>query len=330
MMDLLNQMTLLNENSSEEDIKNVLEFDFKALPILYETHDEFRNIVEIYQTNPHFIYEENASPIKNWLRYRIVNVILDMKHQPIFDCDSCQMTKRVFRQLGWPENEIDTIDSFKRLWTRSLQLFCYDVTKKYYAEKREEYENKAIELLRKNDILTESLKVKELAVYLWQIDNLANYKERMDKNIYSLLENFARFTHTFGNFMPCPKHPYNEVKGFHAKTYDFLDNMLIQMKSRTLVYIKNNRFVTVPKTTVDAWEKWFDDNMSDLFIEETDYSLSTLIENVFQRNNKKEFTQLLRKILKRIQKRGLTIIKNGNRSQAVQRQCTNMINTLNV
>ena len=70
--------------------------------------------------------------------------------------------------------------------------------------------------------------------------------------------------------------------------------------------------------------------MSALFIEETDYSLSTLIENVFQRNNKNEFTQLLRKILKRIQKRGLTIIKNVNRSQAVQRQCTNMINTLNV
>ncbi len=80
-------MTLLNENSSEEDIKNVLEFDFKALPILYETHDEFRNIVEIYQTNPHLIYEENASPIKNWLRYRIVNVILDSKSQPIFDCE---------------------------------------------------------------------------------------------------------------------------------------------------------------------------------------------------------------------------------------------------
>jgi len=263
---------LINEN-----------FDFKKIP--YLNKDNYQEITQLFEgilkeeRSPLFpnqtmaevlLYKEvedetSTENIRNWLRYRIINLLLGSN---IFDCESSSEAKEVYRLLGWnQETAFDNINSFQTIWTTVIGKFCSSMMNQYYKNEKNEYELFAQSLLMKANSLL--FNKSTLATKLWQLHHVEDFQIPTD--ILNELSRLAHNTHTIGNFMPCPEHYYNHIKGnFENDCDDRIDLILTRIKnfSSSIVY-RNYYNHTKKYLTKEELEKilnWFNKDKIDTYL----------------------------------------------------------------
>jgi ribosomal protein S17E len=210
MDSLLAQIDKLSRTSCDKDIEDVIEYDFKQ-----EAFVNYKNFIvqhlsdgstfdkkmqeKIYEFCNTYKYLENDNPIKNWLRYRIVYTkivkILNEQYgekyhekltRKVFDCDSCDLTKNIFRKLHWSDNRIDTINSFSTVY-------------KF--------------LIKKEFGIIYNANSKDFLSLLNKFDDYAVVNKSHE------LQFFSKASHMLGNFMPCPQF-FNNCKGNFKNGFD--------------------------------------------------------------------------------------------------------------
>lgn len=219
-------------------------FDFKKIPYLEKkTYSTITQLFENVLRNEHsFLFgnlamnevllyrepenETSIEHIRNWFRYRIINLLLDGF---IFDCESSKEAKELYLLLGWDhEQYFDNIHSFQSIWTMIIKKFGKQKISEYYIKDKNNYELLARTLLMKTGASLYSTKA--LATRLWQFNHIENFNIPID--ILTELSKLAHNTHTIGNFMPCPGYHYNFVKGnFDNDCDDRMDLILSKLKN---------------------------------------------------------------------------------------------------
>ena len=214
--------------------------------------------------------------------------------QEKIDLEKYVYNEDVYKKLGWlekcPENKkvdqpYDVINSFWTIFTYSL--VNYSETKqdnycKFWKSLGKNW-NKEVFKFNENGFL-------EYA-YNKGMTNIGKDKygaKVIDKkNVqYKVLEKFfseyegaekikelAKLTHTVANFMPCPPQPYNTLKAFSAKVYDFLPLMidLIQEccdNNTNATYTDEGEEKVVELAILQEWKTWFIKNRTSYCLED--------------------------------------------------------------
>ena len=217
-MEVLYMRLKINDGYIIEDFNQ--DYDFKKCIMLESKYkNEYQEIIKKY---PELEYKENDH-IKNFLRYRLVNEILEKEYKfKVFDCDNsngrCALSQHIYNNLwhdDWNANTKilyggdkysgDTMNSFWTTYKTALQI--------YYNE----FGNK--------------VGGKEPNIR-YALDNYDNFPEVNEKDY---IKNFAKLTHTIGNFTLIPK-GFNGNRGFTKfnDTGDYWD--------LTLYYLKHKKY----------------------------------------------------------------------------------------
>lgn len=141
------------------------------------------------------------------------------------------------------------------------------------------------------------------------------------------MELLAKYTHTIGNYMPCPDSKYNGIKGFKGHRY-FNDRIELILKELLCIDHVN----LIDDDTAKDWKKWFDENMVKLSLTElfkvinnkNSYSSEFKEELInFQLHNKKfsieelqQFQEYLTVVNKWINNRGKILIQKINTDES--------------
>lgn len=267
-----------------------LDLDFKKIPYINKSeytkiNDLFENILKNEKSmlfNNQTMYDvliyketenkESLENIKNWLRYRIVNLLLNCDKREyfyIFDCESSNEAHELYDLLSWDnQNAHDNINSFQTIWTTIIRKFAKDMTYIDYKNVQKEYEFLAEKLLRDNKSSTKNKLnlITQLGTKLWQLNNLENFA--IPKNILEELCKLAYNTHTIGNFMPCPQGYYNNIKGSKTNCCDDrIDLILSKLKNlpNEVCCYDYQKHINKKLTNEDVENilNWFDKNKID-------------------------------------------------------------------
>lgn len=308
-MDLLENIKKLNENSTEEDIMNIVEYDFKELA--YIENIDYKNIVDKNICLKYFNVKGIYS-IYNWFNWRKVNGEINPngdEWKKEFAPDStfsCRNLEKIYKNndLGWWDHiskfSCDTINSFFTIYSYALKVF--------YPDNFRILKNNSVEFVsyKENDYVSEK-----------KLLNKGNgdfkFKEYDKINNLPCIQELARLTHSFGNFMPCPLKPYNTVKGTCNDVKDFFDLMIIKIQE---------------ENDINSWGKWFADNSEKLLIDYKDYQLLLSIDDIIKMD-KNSFIEFISKINNRIRIRGLRIVKQISDNIEVKNKCDEIINKIN-
>lgn len=226
---------------------------------------------------------------------------------------SCKNLSNIYKILNWRENPpYDTINSFFTICSYALKI--------YYPDDFKIENNNSVEFNsnKNNDFVSE----KKLLVYTKQAFKFEEY----DKvNNLQCIQDLARLTHSFGNFMPCPRgnifdNSYNQFKGKNKSINDFFDLMLAYLKNNTNDW-SNGILESVLLWILDGYVEISSDNniMIKYF-----YDLHLLIGNVYPKTEE-EIIKCISEMNKRITIRGLKMVKQINTCQEVRDKCNEII-----
>lgn len=256
------------------------DFDFRAIPS-FSSPDRYPELEKVYEKYDTLRYQENDSPIRNWMRYRISYYLTPSNR---FDCDNCDEIATIFHTLKWECKEshdgflaIDRIFSFQSFWTKAtLQKASH--LNDYYLSRyintpdgkktiQEVYFRKAQKYLM--EFGSDLKHSKHLALRLWQFDAYEKYKEAIGPELFSQLERYAALTFSLGNFMPCPPGSYNLAKDAASNClndrFDFLLSFLKKYKSGrgSLHYTLAEKKYKVEEAEMAEWIDWFNTGLED-------------------------------------------------------------------
>ena len=228
--------------------------------------------------------------IKKWIRYMAVDY---------GDADIVLKKGKILEKLNWNTQWIDCIYSFKTYFNAFLRF--------YLNGKKETY---GYILDHYDEIFSQSKKkqfAKEREINLQLLISLFNE-----------LNSFALYTHTIGNYMPCPDGDYNSIKGFYG--YKYFQDRLDLLYSE-LLCPKHLDYQKLNEEKRASYKKWLDDNKTILHIENLlkNDKLNYLCKSkqngcyhIYIMNDKedlKNFLNYLKEINLLIKNRGLTIEK---------------------
>lgn len=327
-MDLLKEIVKLNENSREEDIMKIVEYDFKALACMENI--DYRNIVD-KNDSLKYSNSKGINSIYNWFNWRNINSKINPngeKWKKEFAPDStysCKNLKKIYQEfnLGWwdsiPKFSCDTINSFLTTYSYALKIF--------YPDNFTISNNNSVEFnsYKENDYTSQKKLLNE------ENGNF-KFKEYDKVNNLPCIQELARLTHSFGNFMPCPISPYNTVKGCSSEIKDFLDLIIIKIQEKKDIkysVYENKKYISQNTNShiMGTWKEWFDDNREKLLIDYKDYQLLSSIDDIKNMDND-SFVEIVSKINNRIRVRGLRMIKEINTCKEVKLKCEELINIL--
>ncbi len=256
-------------------------FDFLSIPS-FSSATRYPELEKVYQQYESLRYQENDSPIRNWLRYRI-SYYLTSDNQ--FDCDNCDEITTIFRTLKWeigtnPNGQpaIDSIFSFQSFWSKATAQKAATLNERYLAQFvntpdgrktiQQVYSEKA--QMHLNMFGGDSRYARDLALKMWQLDAYENYKKAIGEELFALLERYAALTFSLGNFMPCPPGNYSSVKDCASNClndrFDFLLSFLkkYQTGKGSLAYTLQTKKYRVDEKEMAEWIQWFNTGLDDI------------------------------------------------------------------
>lgn len=176
--------------------------------------------------------ETKYNNLKKWVRYKAVNY---------GDADQVLKTaanRDVLLKMGWPTTDyIDCIFSVKTFFNAFLRFYldneipCDGELLDYFDEY---FSKESLQKFAKEKNIDE-IQLKEMMIQL---------------------DSFAKNTHTFGNYMPCPDEKYNSIKGF-GKGYEYFQDR-IELLFKELDDNKYSDYIN--ESTRTQWQTWFKDN----------------------------------------------------------------------
>jgi len=235
--------------------------------------------------------KKTSDNIHKWIRYHAFNY---------GDADCVIKKNELFRQLNWPDKYIDCIFSFKSYFygfLRGYLKFFYD------------------EMLSPGYILDHYVDLFSRQTMLKILINECKISDKEANNFWERLNDFAKLTHTIGNYMPCPDSEYNRIKGF-GKGYqhfqDRIDLLYLEINSKTENVIEEEK--------KKFYNEWFSINKKLLYIEEMIKNLEFLCPMRKQGRffvcymetgeDIRNYSDYMSKVNKLIRKRGDCIIDN--------------------
>jgi hypothetical protein len=229
--------------SNDDKLKNI---DFKDLFIelnewFLDTEKETLEKNEIYPN------------IRKWIRYESLGEDADIKLKtPGENLD-------IVSKLNWYEKNtapkyryLDCIFSLKTHLNMFMRL----------------YEPRGVNhlwLLENMNYVFSEIKINEFCCHNVSDSNKTNIdiNVKIVKDCIKGMEELAKYTHTIGNYMPCPDSKYNSIKGFKGHRY-FNDR--IELVINELLY--RNHAILIDNDTARDWNKWFKENMAKLSLTE--------------------------------------------------------------
>lgn len=146
---------------------------------------------------------------------------------------------KIFEKLNWNGKYIDCIFSMQIYFDMFLKMLNNNIPK------RSKIDYNQIELYKLN----------------------ANNIEFDTKSLEKELEDFARNTHTIGNYMPCPDGDYNRIKGWSGKWhYNDRIDLLFSDINNPMCKTEKGNLLLENKNIV--WKEWFEKNKEDLCLKE--------------------------------------------------------------
>lgn len=197
--------------------------------------------------------DEKYPNLKKWIRYESLEADADMK-------------------LKIPGEKLDII-SILNWYPKSTKpkyryLDCIFSLKTHLNMFMRLYEPRGVNhiwLLENMDYVFSDIKVSEFCY-----DNIKGINDidietniKIVKDCIKYMELLAKYTHTIGNYMPCPDSRYNGIKGFKGHRYfnDRIELILKELENRKNVNLIDNDIAK-------EWKIWFDENMIKLSLDE--------------------------------------------------------------
>lgn len=290
---IINKIGELKGTSTYRDIIEIVEFDFKSL-----SEQEYITKYLISIKKEKLLYSDKyfSTNIDKYFKYRHTNEILKKAVKKIFEADNNLFIRQIYEKLSWDNGkDSDTINSFANIYITGHSIFY-----------------------KKNEKLLSASN----APYFYK----KNYSKLNQKDY---LEKFARMTHSFGNFMPCPCNEFNTAKGFLNDVKDFLPLMIDKIEKCIankicLEYQDNGKNVTVSLKILESWKDFFLKNREKFLLEEyyfliERYGIRKMIGIPFFKTqslsrpsplNEEEFKECVEEMNRRIKARGIRMIIN--------------------
>jgi hypothetical protein len=198
----------------------------------YETIENFLKnpapeLYDFKNESPGPCVEDEMNPIKKLIKYKY-----DYKASK-FDCDRCKLTRIVHEKL-WDCNmeglEFDTMNSFWTTYRKALILHDSLQDSRFW------YEQFPIDIGEENYKRLNDSELKQKR-FLWLLtdDVFEHYR---DVNNNPLMVEFAKLTHSIGNFTMlinpnAKEYPkFNPARGFNSKIMDYWDLSLALMRDK--------------------------------------------------------------------------------------------------
>ena len=163
-MDLLENIKSLNENSNEDDIMGIVEFDFKN----YTQYSECQNSIERF-----FEWKNDQSDKRQAEKY--------------------DEALGIYEALGWINGSANDSIDFDAI-TSFINIYAFALLKFYSEDFIYNEKLKAVQVKQSSKFqLANSNKYLE-----------KRYKKFTIINEMKCISDLARLIHSFGNFMPCP------------------------------------------------------------------------------------------------------------------------------
>ena len=196
--------------------------------------------------------DKKLANIKNWLRYKI---IIYFKK---YDCDKEYKKVVNYYFKDWENKYVDCIFSVYKLFFKFISIFKKNHKKDYSSI----FNGKGRGL-------------NWYFAMLQNIDVLYNIATPEEKEVFNNFDNLSKYTHTFGNYMPCPDGKYNNIKNT-----SYNDN-IFELYSKNSYY--KNWF---NKNLEKYYLKYFKDNNYDNLIDYIDKCV-----NIIKERGKQIFTE---------------------------------------
>lgn len=290
----------LNETSTIKEIMEIVDYDFKDNTSVQNIQDPIEKFI-VWKNLPGNIHCEKD--ISNFEMYKALGWI---------DND---VSKKEFLKGGY---YFDIIYSFTNFYALALTVYYpqnFFITKMGHYKVREfewQGEGAIYKISNGNprQFVNSSLFLRN------------TFKCYTEVNHLQCIKDFIKLTHSIGNFMPCPPHPYNIAKGTGDNIKDMLDLMYIKIKNNeNIKYFQKE----VTNELIDEWKEWFNTNASNIFIEP---HLNTPIVEDLSELFQGDFIGLMNKINTRIRIRGLRMIIQITKYNEVKDKCLAKINKL--
>lgn len=191
--------------------------------------------------------------LKNWLKYRIIGSLRKCYFSKTYDCDVCY--KKIVSKYDNSRNYkyVDNIFSVATLFFEFIRNFVYNHRNEITSETNVNgNKRKILEFFYKKEFgiktyRRNSYEYRDAWIYM-NIDKLYEVasKEEGEKKVFEAFDQLCKYTHTFGNYMPCPDSKYNGIKG--SSKY------------------KDNIFLL--RNCISKYDKWFEDNEKQYYLEE--------------------------------------------------------------
>lgn len=256
-------------------------FDFRCIPS-FSSPERYPELEKVYQKYDSLRYQDDDSPIRNWMRYQI-SYYLTPKNQ--FDCDNCDEITTLFRALHWeidtnPNGQpaIDSIFSFQSFWTKATLQKASGLNDRYLSKLvvtpagkktiQQIYYEKAQQHLE--EFGCDLKHTRDLALKMWQYDAYEQYKAAIGAELFAELERYAALTFSLGNFMPCPPGNYSVAKDCSTNClndrFDFLLSFLKKYKAgkSSLGYTMKEKKYRVEEQEMIDWIAWFNTGLDDI------------------------------------------------------------------
>lgn len=196
-------------------------------------HNDFKDIsLKALNLENSIADTETFHNIKTWLRYQLF---------PCKDADNILKNPDLLKKLNWPYQEhiyIDCIFSMKTYFNMFLRMYNIKAAQSY-----------AWLLIYFDDIFSQE----KIAKFCYE-NAIA---EKVFFECLAQQEQFAKNTHTLGNYMTCPDNMYNDLKGLSGYT---IFNDRIELILNALINEQPNQIQFIGERK-NNWINWFNQNI---------------------------------------------------------------------
>lgn len=289
-INLLNKILLLDKNSSEEYIMNVVEFDLKDSACVGNFKDS-------------------------------IDMFFEWKNTAKVDCEKDIANLEMYKELDWIEKNSDE-SSFKQMSfdviNSFVNIYAFALLKFY----PNDFSYKKSNILVKGKNVQYANSIKFLTEKFETFVEVIDLKCILD--LAKLTHSFGNFMPCPSAPYNNAKGTCNDVKDFLD-----LMLIRIKNKNVMKYKVKGKgKGIYEPKEIsvrdMKEWEKWFDDNKEKISIDDNDYQLISSIDDL-DKMNINSFIDLVLQINNRIRIRGLKIVKHISDCQEIKIKCDEII-----
>ena len=187
-----------------------------------------------------YLFACNKSNLYKWIKYIACEY---------GDADQVIKSSHIFCLLKWNSEYLDCIFSMKTIFNSFLKFYL----------KGSKYEAATYGQIMDNydDIFNER-----------EYNNFCLRKEidvLIIKKLFTLIDSFAKYTHTIGNYMPCPDNKYNVIKGY-GKGYKYFQDRI----EKVWKYLHSDKNISFKEFNdkKQIYKCWFDKVNKSLYIDE--------------------------------------------------------------